>query len=506
MADADHDRPRRVQLIVDGIHDPDATSARSVVVDGATIVWVGEDPDDAPPVDRVVTMPGAWVTPAFVDAHVHATATGLQLRGLDLRDVDSRGALLARLRAYAAEHDDDPLLGSGWQEDSWPDPRPPTSAEIAPVASGRRVQLDRVDGHSCLVDPSTLVEVAAHTDDGVDRDPHGRPTGWLRETAAQAARTLVWKTLSPSRLHAARTATVRHAVRLGVASLHEMGVPGLSSLDDALAWRSGDWDVDVQVWWADLDVDAALDRGLWPGGDLFLDGAIGSRTAAVSGGYRDGPALGGLFHRDDDVADFFVRCTRAGVGGGVHAIGDEAIEQAVGAIEEAARHVDADALRACRHRIEHVELPRDDHARRMARLGVVASMQPAFDACWGGRDGLYARRFGPSVSLASNPFAALAAAGVPLAFGSDSTVTPMAPWAGVRAACTHRGGHSIDPHDALRAATLGGRWVARQSDVGSVRPGQGADLAVWDGDPLADLHADAPRCVLLFRQGVNYLQ
>ncbi len=496
--------PARRLLIVDGVHLPTPSTARAVAWTGERITWVGE-PGDAPPSDEVIELPGAWVTPGFVDAHVHGTATGLKLDGVDLTGATGADAVIGALRAFVAHRSDDPVMGSGWDEHAWRVPRPPHADELGAAAEGRRVLLDRVDGHSCLVDPHTLAEVAAAADDGVDRDTGGRPTGWLREAAAGVARERIWPRLSAARLARARRAAATHAARLGITSIHEMGVPVLSTVEDAVAWATGEWPVEVQVWWADVDPREALDRGLRPGGDLFLDGAIGSRTAAVSGGYRDGPALGGLFHADEVVVGFFVQCTRARVGGGVHAIGDRAIEQAVGALERAAQLEGLDAVRACRHRIEHVELPRADHPGRMARLGVVASVQPAFDALWGGDAGLYASRFGVAAALATNPFASFAAAGCALAFGSDSTVTPMAPLAGVVAATAHRGGHGVSPREALAAATSGGRHVAGQDDVGMVRSSQRADLSVWDGDPLADAPAGLPRCLGVVVRGATTL-
>jgi hypothetical protein len=476
---------RRTKVVVDGMYLPEPSSMRALVWEGRQIIWVGDDPDAAPPADRTIAAPGAWATPGFVDAHVHATPTGLALDGLDLAGAGSATEAMARLRDYAVRQADDPIIGVGWQEDSWPEAAPPSSAMVAAAAPGRRVLLQRVDGHSCVVDPATLAEVVERSDDGVDRDAEHLPTGWLREQGASHALRRIWERLSPARLDRARRAVVAHAARLGITSLHEMGHPGLSSLDDALAWAHGRWDVEVLVWWADIAPATAIEHGLRPGGDLFLDGAIGSRTAAVSAGYRDGPALGGLFHSDAETAEFFVRCTRALTGGGVHAIGDMAIEQAIAGIEVAAADSGPQRVRACRHRIEHVELPRADHVARMARLGVVASVQPAFDRLWGGPDGLYASRFGPGVATGSNPFASFVAAGCAMAFGSDSTVTPMAPWDGVVAATAHRGGHGVDLRDALHAATLGGRYVAHQDHVGPLRAGHRADLAVWDGDPVA---------------------
>jgi predicted amidohydrolase YtcJ len=486
--------PERHRLIVDGIHTPGPSDARVLVWEDGRVLWVGADPDDGPSAQHTYERPGAWITPGFVDAHVHGTATGLKLDGIDLSPVSSAADLLERVRAFASSRPDDPIIGSGWDEHGWPEAQPPSADDLAAAARGRRVLLDRVDGHSCLVDTVTLTDVAP-TGDGVDRDTDGRPTGWLREDAAGAARVHIWQLLSPSRLARARAEAVAHAASLGITSMHEMGNPALSTLDDAVAWSQMTSPVEVLVWWAEIDPSVALTHGLRPGGDLFLDGAIGSRTAAVTGGYRDGPALGGLFFDDEHVVDFFLRCTRADVGGGIHAIGDLAIEQAVAAIERAAELAGPEAVRTCRHRIEHVELPRADHAARMAALGVVASMQPAFDDLWGGPTGLYASRFGRDAALGSNPFGDLLASGCRLAFGSDSTVTPMAPWAGVLAASAHRGGNAISRREALHAATVGGRHVAHQDDVGPLRAGCRADLAIWDSDPLATDTALAPRCL-----------
>lgn len=392
----------RVRLVVDGMYLSEPADARAVVWDGDRIVWVGADPDAGPPAQHTLHLPGAWATPGFVDAHVHATATRLKLAGIDLSSAGGAGDVVRLVGQFATSHQDDPVLGSGWDDHAWSVSALPSAEALSAAAPGRRVLLDRVDGHSCLVDAETLRAVAGDDHD-TDRDPDGRATGWLREAAAGRARAHVWSRLSATRLHRARDAAAAHAAAAGVTSLHEMGNPALGTLDDAVAWARGDWPVEVLVWWADIDPAVALARGLRPGGDLFLDGAIGSRTAAIAAGYRDGPALGGLMHSDDEVAEFFVRCTRAMVGGGVHAIGDDAIEQAVQGIERAAGEVGAAAVAACRHRIEHVELPRVDHPRRMAALGVVASMQPAFDDEWGGPDRLYARRFGPQVAAATNP-------------------------------------------------------------------------------------------------------
>ena len=483
-------------LVARGVHALGGIggNVRAVMIESDRITWAGDEPGAAPArAPRVVDLGDAWLTPAFVDAHVHGTATGFALSGLTLDGVGSVGECLDRVRDHAAGSVA-LVHGSGWDHFGWPEGRPPTAAELSAAASGRTVLLERVDGHSCLVTPDVLASLPLATLAGVDRDEHGLPSGWLKEQAAEAARRVVHADLGDTELHAARRATCERAAALGIASFHEMGHPGLSGFEDARSWAAGEWPVEVLVWWAELDPDPAARLGgdaaitsepprLRPGGDLFLDGSIGSETAAVSCGYPGG-GHGELFHDDDAVAAFFSACSQAGRGAGVHAIGDRAIEQAVAAIETAAEQVGAERVRRSRHRIEHVELPTRDHVRRMAALGIVASMQPAFDAVWGGSEGLYAARFGAHTALRSNPVGWFFEAGVRLAFGSDSTVTRLDPWGGVMAAVNHRGGARVDRGTAVAAHTLGGRYAAGQDDVGRLLPGFRADLAVWDADPL----------------------
>jgi predicted amidohydrolase YtcJ len=491
----------RLLLVAAGVHRLDAPAgARAVLLDGDRISWVGDDPADAPPHDRAVDLGGAWITPAFVDAHVHATLTGLALTGVPLADATSAAEVLDRVRRHRGGPEA-AVLGAGWDDFGWTPRRLPSADELSEAAGGRTVLLARVDGHSCLVDATTLTQLPLERLEGVDRDARGEPTGWLREESSEAALTLVRAKLTEADLATARDAACATALALGIGSIHEMGHPGLSGIDDAIVWNQGDWPLEVITWWAELDLDAAVRHGLRPGGDLFLDGSIGSCTAATHEGYGPAGENGLLFHADDAVAEWFSACTAAGLGGGVHAIGGRAIEQALPALESAEQRHGLAAVRRARHRIEHVELPSREQVRRMGRLGVVASVQPAFDAVWGGDDGLYAERFGVQAARDSNPFAWFAQEGVPMAFGSDSTVTPLDPLGGVRAAVAHRGGHAISRSDALAAHTRGGHHVAGTEGVGDVAVGQRADLAVWSSDPLTGPDAHVVHCLATVVRG-----
>lgn len=459
---------------------------RSLLVTGSRITWTG-DPSHAPAHDEVVDLGHSWLTPGFVDAHVHATATGLQAAGLDLSTCASASDLLAMVADHAASTPHRVVYGAGWDDLTW-EGGPPTSRQLAEVSRDKTVVLVRVDGHSCLVDAHTLsrldlTDVQRH----IHRDGNGTPSGWLLEGASAVALEWMRERLSQGHMAAARQAACERAVSLGITTFHEMGIPALSDRDDAGTWATGEWPVSVHVYWAALQVDPT--GTLRPGGDLFLDGSIGSCTAATMQPYRTndgGQTNGELFHSDREVADFFVAATRAGVGAGVHAIGDRAVGQAVAAIQQAAVVLGENAVRSARHRIEHVELVTWEHLADMARLGVFASVQPAFDSAWNGPGGLYEHRFGRRAADDTNPLDWFVQAEVDMCFSSDSTVTPMDPWGGVLAAEDHRGGHRIDRRTALEAATIGGSKAVRtQEQVGALTVGRQADFVAWPGDPMA---------------------
>jgi hypothetical protein len=195
-----------------------------------------------------------------------------------------------------------------------------------------------------------------------------------------------------------------------------------------------------------------------------------------------------LRYRTDELAEHIVRCTRAGLQAGFHAIGDAAVDQVLDAVEQAGTQ-----LGRSTHRIEHAEYVRDPS--RLAASGLTASVQPGFDAAWGGPAGMYEARLGTPRAAELNRFAALAAAGVPLAFGSDAPVTPLGPWAAVCAAVhPHRPDTALDAEAAFAAHTRGG-WCAAGRDGGELIPGAAATFAVWDApgtDALPDLTPGSP--------------
>ncbi len=175
-----------------------------------------------------------------------------------------------------------------------------------------------------------------------------------------------------------------------------------------------------------------------------------------------------------------IACTEAGLQAGFHAIGDAAVSTVVDGVRAAAEKLGLARVRAARHRVEHAEMVTPETIAAFAELGLTASVQPAFDALWGGEGGMYAQRLGADRARTLNPFAALLRAGVPLAFGSDSPVTPLDPWGTVRAAAFHHTPeHRVSVRAAFTAHTRGGWRATGRDDAGVLVPGAPADYAVW---------------------------
>jgi predicted amidohydrolase YtcJ len=446
--------------------------------------------------DRVVDLGDATLMPGFVDAHVHLSATGLADQGADLRDARSVAELLDIVRAAAAPAADGLLWGDGYDETRFDLPELPTPAALADAAGGRPVYLSRVDGHQGLATLDVLGDSGALDAAGCDRDQDGQPTGVTRGDANHLARRHALAGLPADTLLAAQDAALCQAARRGVVCVHEMGGPDIAGRRDfeLLLDRVEALPIEVIGYWGDLDLEYVADRKLAQvGGDLFLDGSLGSHTAALSTPYEDRPdSCGALYHDDGELTELYVRASQAGIQVGVHAIGDVAIGQALRCARRAIKAVGPTAFRGCRHRIEHVELLGADGADRMATLGLAASVQPAFDAAWGGPDGMYARRLGPRRAKSMNPFADLWRRGVPTGGSSDACVTPLDPWHGIASAVHHhRPSQRLGLPVAMEVFTFGGRVLARQERVsGIIEPGQRADLTAFAGDVLAADPAD----------------
>jgi predicted amidohydrolase YtcJ len=488
---------------------PDADlrpAAADVLVEDGVILGLAPGPDAAGA--RVVDLGGALVTPAFVDAHVHVTETALLMTGVDLAGSRSVTEVLDRVARHAAATPG-AVLGHGWDELDLAEGRPPTAAELERAAPGRVVYLSRVDVHSALVSPALAAAAGCAGLPGWDAG------GRVERDAHHAARGHTRAAISPAERERLQRLALRGALAAGIGEVHELPAPHIAPEEDlvALAALAGGGEVLPRVvpYRGALVADAAEARDVAKrfreagvdlaglAGDIIVDGAVGSWTACFHEPYADRPGHRGHLYLDAGrIAAHVAACTEAGLQAGFHVIGDAAVTAVLDGFEAAADRVGAAAVRAGGHRLEHVEAVTAADVARLAALGVTASVQPAFDAAWGGPDGMYATRLGRGRAAVLNPFAAFAAGGVPLAFGSDSPITPFDPWGAVRAAVLHREPrHRIGLAAALTAHTAGGVRAGGR-DGGVLAPGAEATFAVWDTGRLPDLAAGepAPSCTL----------
>lgn len=480
-------------LLVNGrVHSPSHPDATAMAVRDGVVAWLGSDevgrsqfPDAA-----VTDLDGGFVAPGFVDSHIHVSATGLTLSGLDLRGAVSLGHCLRLVAEHAAAHHGEPVWGHGWDESTWPENRPPTTAELDVVLDGRPAYLARVDVHSALASTGLrqLVPDLAAADGFAAERP-------LAGDAHHLVRAVARGLLTPAQLAGARLAALRAAAASGIVAVHECAGPEIGGLDDWLQLHALDHGVEIIGYWGEAVTTAAQARTLMEqtgarglAGDLFVDGALGSRTAWLHEPYLDAPDRVGTCYLEPDVIEAHVRaCTEAAVTAGFHVIGDAAVSAAVGAFERVVDDLGVAAVARCGHRLEHLEMVTAEQAAKLGAWGVIASVQPNFDLLWGGDDGMYARRLGAERARRLNPLALLASQGVPLALGSDAPVTAFDPWGSVRAAVRHHtAGSAVSARAAFGAATRGGWRACGVGDaaIGTLVPGAPASYAVWDAGSL----------------------
>lgn len=485
------------QLLCSGhVYTPASPDATALAITDGTVVWVGSDAVGMAlhPDAEVIDLQGRFVAPAFVDSHVHLTSLGLRLAGNGLEAATSRTDLLRILANVVADVPRDAtLIIGGWDDSAWssaPDPderRMPTTAELDEVVGNRSIYLSRVDEHSALASTALRAQVSNLGElDGFSAD------GPLVADAHHRVRAAAQASLDDDRRAAALHRALDHCAAQGIVAVHENGGPEIGGLTDFRAIGQLSHSVQVRRLWGEAvtSVEQAHELLSHTGadalaGDLFIDGALGSRTALLSSPYSDAPGVRGATYLDVEQVYAHLRvATELGIQAGFHVIGDGATQIVVDALTRLATEVGTPAIAKCGHRIEHAEMVSATQADTLARCGIIASMQPAFDAAWGGPGDLYAQRLGGRAA-ALNDFALLAKTGVALSFSSDAPVTPVAVWETIRAAVHHHTPTSaVSARAAFAACTRGGWRAAGINDglTGTLTPGAPASYAVYDVD------------------------
>jgi predicted amidohydrolase YtcJ len=459
--------------------DAAAPRARALLVNDTGIAQVlDERPSGLSKGVKVVDCAGYCIVPGFHDCHVHLTATGLLRGERDLSTCSTLEAVLVRVRTLA----NDPLVYAGCLDERLlAEQRLPTRGELDAAAHGRPALLSRIDGHSCVANAAAMALLGCDlASSDVEKDERGEPTGRVAGPLSYAMQYDFVRRLPPAIHRRADREAAGAALAAGITTLHNV-IEGDASYEELAEIYIDNAVLPVRVISKSCTTSVAKAKRLGGrlfGGDIFVDGSIGSRTAALTSDYRDAHTRGRLYLRSSDLTDLFSEAAEQGLSLGVHAIGDDAIEQAIVAWEAVAQR--RGSLGGLRPSIDHFEIAHPEHIDRAARTGILLSMQPAFDHLWGGEGGMYERRLGAERSLRMNRLRTARLAGCTVCSGSDSPVTALSPLLGIHSGVNH---HVLDERlsvmemlacctcDAAKLAFMEGR-------CGTLAPGMLADFTV----------------------------
>lgn len=493
--------------------------AEAIAVKGDRILAVGKTFDLQQlkgPQTQVVDLGGHFAMPGFNDAHLHLDDAGQTKLSVDLTGVKSLDELRSKVAAKVAEsRAGEWILGSGWDETLWPVKVTPTRWDLDEVAGGHPVFLGRIDGHIAVANTRALqlgsINLASRDPQGghIDRNENGEPTGILRETAQQSVEAVV-----PKPSHQQR----RQGIELALADLAQHGI---TSCQD----YSPNWD-SFQVYeelekegkltariseWLPFDEpveDLTKKRDSHPQSDLmlhtgmlkgFMDGSLGSHTAAMLEPYADDPKNSGLPRYDPvKLNDMTKERVLAGFQIGFHAIGDKGVQMALDAFAEAEKAAKEAKVKAAnggddyRLRVEHAQVTTPAEITQFKQLKVIASMQANHlltDMRWA-QD-----RLGPKRAATSYAWLSFLNNKVGLAFGTDYPVEPVTPFRGLYAAVTRKSENGKQEYfpdqrltidQALTAYTQGAAFAEfAEKEKGKLSAGMLADFVVLDRDVTA---------------------
>jgi predicted amidohydrolase YtcJ len=498
--------------------DPSCPRAGAVLTEGDRILRVGREVDVegfATSETRIVDLGGGLVLPGFIDCHTHFLKGGYALSRIRLRDVTGRGHFAERVAAKVSDLEGGEwILDGHWDHEQFSPPGLPDKTWIDPVSPDNPVCVHRYDLHTVLVN-SVALRIAGITKETVSpeggeiqKDPRtGQPTGILRDAAVDLVTRHIPRPSRKADL-AAAAAALRHAARRGVTSVHDMSdASSISVYRELLAAGRLTTRISVYLPIAGMDAFAPAAARASVDGDMvriaglkgFADGGLGSHSAYFFEPYADDPDTRGYLSSEmfpeGIMEERILKADAAEFQVAIHAIGDEA--NAI-VLDIYGRVLARNGVRDRRWRIEHAQHLRPVEIARIARLGVIPSVQPSHavaEAHW------VEKRVGKERARTTYAFRSLLDGGGRLAFGSDWPVAPLDPLAGIHAAVTRLTADGENPlgwypdqriplEEALMASTRNGaRAEFMEHAKGSIEPGKLADLVVLDKD-IFSLHPE----------------
>jgi len=470
--------------------DPAQPTAEAIAIAGNRIVCVGPVEECAgrrTGSTQVLDLAGKTVVPGLRDSHAHLAGIGLRELELDLTGTPSLDDLVERVAAEADKADPDEwIVGRGWIESGWSQPEFPTRDDLDRAAPENPVWLKRIDGHAGVANSRALdladVNGATPVPPGGDvlKDDRGRPTGMLIDRAQSLVQKHIPE-ITRERIREAIVAGARRSLERGWTQISDAGTSteNLEILRELYA--EGAVGLRVYSAMSQSDSEALLESGpvfepllTVRSIKLYLDGALGSRGAALIEPYSDADTAGLLMHEPDDLRPLLKRALAAGVQIQTHAIGDRANRMMLDLYAQA--FAEAPDVEEPRWRIEHAQIIHPDDLPRFIELGVIPSMQASHAVS----DALFVEsRLGPDRLAGAYAWRTLVDLGAKIAGGSDAPVEAGDPFDEIHAAVTR----GLTREEALKSLTVWGAYSAFEEDeLGTIEVGKKADLTVLSDD------------------------
>lgn len=431
---------------------------------------------------------GGSVLPGFYDSSVHFVQTAINKRWLDLSSATSFEEIGNIIQAEKKRHPGELIAGYGLDELNLTEKKLPDRHVLDRFCDDAPVWLSRVEYHTSVLNTYGLLHYKIpFTLQGIELDGNKMPTGVFRLFANAKLREAILDNLTAAyRLTAAKSL---------IPSLLDKGITTVNAMEGGFTFSDKDAEfvhqhqntlpIDIHLFYQTIDICRVQEMQLSRiGGGLFIDGTFGSRNAALQEDYTDDPGhRGNLYYSQAEMNDFILECYQNELQVSLHCIGERAIQMVMDAHRLAATATGNTRLR---HRLEHAELPTAENIRTAKELGLIFSMQPAYERIWGGPGKMYERRLGQRYKR-TNPFRQILDEGVVICGGSDSDVSPAWPLLGIHSAVNHPvAEHRVSVTEALQMFTTAGAFANFEEDrKGSLQKGYLADIVILDGDILA---------------------
>lgn len=439
----------------------------------------------------IIDAGGNTVLPGFIDSHFHVVQTALNAISINLRGVCSFEEIGVQIQKAILEKPGESIICISLQVEKLKEKKFPDRITLDRYCRDVPVWINCLDYQVSMLNTYGLLYYKVPFNmEGVEKDSHDVATGIFRGKANAVLRNNILEEITDKVRKGAVMDLIPELLSVGITTVNAMEGGYMYSDKDAdfIVEYGSEFPVDMALFYQSLDVEKIKKKNLKRiGGSFYVDGTMGARTAALSFEYADCPGrMGSLRYTQSELNEFVAECYKNNLQLSLYTIGDRAIGAALNAHEYALYQTGVTGLR---HRLEHVELANAEHISKAKEMGIIFSMNPTYEAYWGGSNKMYSQRLGKNY-VKTNMFREIIDQGVCLVGGSDSDITEYNPMIGIAAAVNHPvKHHRINVYEALEMYTSKGAYaIFEEKQKGTLEVGKIADVILLDSDILSTPH------------------